>query len=206
MVAVEPRPDFSLDKTMNDRRDAFLSLGCVLALVLFVSGGSFAARGLAGEDADARKSLNFAIGVQPEGGTVAQVVVEDVVRPEARRGLLKIIRNPAPVVTGVAVRFEQIEAGALDEIPPVIKALTKAQAVQWRRLSFYAPGDPVPRLMADEVLVKAPGEWRLKRVLLADRPSAPECKLVWSRGQARLAFPGGEALVFKDLLAPRENR
>jgi hypothetical protein len=134
------------------------------------------------------------------------VVVEEVTPPEGRRSLLKIVKPPQPVVRGVAVRFEQIDATALDEIPTILKAFAKTPAFQLRRLSFYAPGDPVPRLIADEVLTNARGEWVMKRVLIADRPSAAECKLVWAKGPPRLSLAKGSALGFSELLGPRERR
>lgn len=153
---------------------------------------------------DAKTGFSFVIGARGDGGgNVAQVVVEKVAPPEKKRGVFLVAKATAPVATGIAVRFEQIEAKALDEIPAAVKAFAKASSIQMRRLALYAPGDPVPRLMADEALATAPGEWTLKRVLLADRPSAPECKLVWNKGVPRLAFARGKFLEFTELLAAR---
>lgn len=75
-----------------------------------------------------------------------------------------------------------------------------------QRLALYAPGDPVPRLMAEEVVVRTPGEWVLKGVLLADRPSENTCRLLWNKGEAKLTFAKGKTLGFDDLLAHHESR
>lgn len=180
---------------------------CLRAAVLLLSGVLFVGGVCAGEEEEEVKSgFSFAIGTRNEAGTVAQVVVQEVAPAEGRRGLLKMMK-PAPLVfRGVAVRFEQVEAEALDEIPAVLKAFGKNPAFQLRRLSFYAPGDPVPRLIADEALTNVRGEWVLRRVLMADRPSAAECKLVWGKGPPRLAFAKGNSLAFSELLGPREVR
>ena len=62
----------------------------------------------------------------------------------------------------------------------------------------------MPRLMAEEAVVRAPGEWLLKGVLLSDRPSETQCRLVWNKGEARLAFAKGKTLGLRDLLAARD--
>ncbi len=149
--------------------------------------------------------INFPIGLQGDGCAVAQVAVEQVSQPDKKRSIFNPMRPVVPVATGIAVRFEKLEAAALDEIPGAVKALVKTASFQMRRLSFFAPGDPVPRLMADEVVVKAPGIWNLKRVLLADRPSVPECRLVWINGPPRLALSGGRSLELNDLLAAKDR-
>ncbi len=146
------------------------------------------------------KALQFEIGAQGDRGPAAQVAVDKLVKPQ-KRGLFRVA---APVATGIAVRFEQLEVAALDEIPPAVQAFANTRRVHLRRLALFAPGDPVPRLMADEAVVRARGEWILKRVLLADRPSAAECRLTWKNGVAKLTFPKGATLGVKDLLAVRQ--
>jgi hypothetical protein len=148
----------------------------------------------------------FTIGVAGDKGPAARVAVEELVVPEKRRTLLKLSKEALPVARGIAVRFEQLEAAALDELPAAVQAIAKTAHVQMQRLAFFAPGDPVPRLMAEEAVVRAPGEWILKGVLLADRPSENECRLVWNKGVARLALAKGKTLEFSDLLAARESK
>lgn len=155
------------------------------------------------DEQETKTGFSFAIGARADGGNVAQVVVERVASAEKKRGVFPIAKARVPVATGIAVRFEQIEVNVLDEIPTALTVLVKATSIQMRRLSLYAPGDPVPRLMAEEAFVSAPGEWTLKRVLLADRPSATECKLLWGKGVPRLAFARGKTLEFTELLAER---
>lgn len=147
---------------------------------------------------------NFDIGRIADHGAAAQVVVEEVVHPQKKGRLLRLPKAVLPIVRGISVRFERIHAAALDEIPEAIQALAKTTRVQMQRVAFFAPGDPVPRLMADEAVVRSRGEWILKGVLLADRPSVPECRLVWNKGEARLAFSKGNTLGFGELLAAKE--
>jgi hypothetical protein len=57
--------------------------------------------------------------------------------------------------------------------------------------------------MAEEATFLSSGEWLLKRVLLADRPAAKECKLVWKPGEEPvLSMAKGNALALNSLLAP----
>jgi len=147
---------------------------------------------------------NFDIGRIAEQGAAAQVAVEEVVHPEKKGRLLRLPKAVLPIVRGISVRFERIHAAALDEIPAAVQALAKTTRVQMQRVAFFAPGDPVPRLMAAEAVVRSPGEWILKGVLLEGRPSVPECRLVWNKGEARLAFSKGKTLGFGELLAAKE--
>jgi hypothetical protein len=151
-------------------------------------------------------AYRFSIGSAGDKAPAAFVAVEQVLPPEKKRTLIKLSKDAAPVVRGIAVRFEQIEAAALDELPQAVQLLAKTSRFQMQRLAFYAPGDPVPRLMAEEVIVRAPGDWILKGVLLADRPSESTCRLSWNKGEAKLAFAKGKTLGFQDLLANRELR
>jgi len=147
---------------------------------------------------------SFEIGTITDRGAAAQVAVDEVVHPEKKRRLFKLPKAALPIVRGISVRFERIQAAALDEIPAAIQALAKNTRVQMQRVALFAPGDPVPRLMATEAVVHSRGEWILKGVLLADRPSIPECRLVWNKGEARLAFASGNSIELKELLAARE--
>jgi hypothetical protein len=149
---------------------------------------------------------SFDIGKVADHGAAAQVAVEEVVHPEKKRGLLKLPRAAISIVRGISVRFERIQGTALDEIPAVIHALAKTTRVQMHRVAFFAPGDPVPRLMAAEVVVHSRGEWILKGVLVPDRPSIPECRLLWNKGEPRLAFARGATVELNELLAAREVR
>lgn len=153
----------------------------------------------------AGSGFEFEVGEAAGRGPVAIVAIEQVVQPEKKVSFFRA-KEIAPVAVGVAVRFQALEVAALDEIPPVVQARTNAQKVQMRRVALYAPGDPVPRLMAEEALVLAKGEWALKKVLLADRPSAPECRLIWGKGtEPRLAFlRSKKALPLNELLASRD--
>ena len=153
-----------------------------------------------------KTAYRFNIGSLGDKGPAAFVDVEQVVLPEKKRTLIRLSKEPLPVVRGIAVRFEQVEAAALDELPAAVQVLAKTSRFQMQRMAFFAPGDPVPRLMAEEAVVLARGEWILKRVLLADRPSENECRLVWNKGVAKLAFAKGKTLGFQDLLATRDSR
>jgi len=152
----------------------------------------------------AGSGFGFEVGEAAGRGRVASVEVEQLVKPEKKARFFKG-KETAPVAVGVAVRFQELDVEALDEIPPVVQARTNFQKVQMRRLALYAPGDPVPRLMAEEAVVLSKGEWALKKVLLADRPSAPECRLVWGNGsEPRLAFlRSKKTLPLSELLASR---
>ena len=187
------------------RRQPALSCGALLCSavlgVLVLTGQAAEIAG--GED---KNGYRFTIGNAGDKGPAATVAVEQVLPPEKKRTLIRLSKEPLPVVRGIAVRFEQVEAAALDELPAAVQALAKTPRFQMQRVAFFAPGDPVPRLMAEEAVVRAPGEWLLKGVLLSDRPSERECRLVWNKGVAKLAFPKGKTLGFDDLLAVREPR
>jgi hypothetical protein len=157
-------------------------------------------RGLHGAEAGFEFEVGAALGREP----VASVEVEQFMRPEKKSGLFKG-REAAVVAVGVAVRFQKLAMEALDEIPHVVRARTNFQKVQMRRLALYAPGDPVPRLMAEEAVVLSNGVWALKKVLLADRPSAPECRLVWGKGsEPGVTFlRSKKTLPLSELLASR---
>lgn len=152
-----------------------------------------------------KDGYRFNIGNIGDKGPAAVVAVDQVVLPPKKGMLLKLSREPVPVVRGIAVRFEHVQAHALDELPAAVQALAKTSRFQMQRVAFFAPGDPVPRLMAEEAVVRAPGEWLLKGVLLSDRPSEIQCRLVWNKGQARLSFAKGRTLGLQDLLATRES-
>lgn len=176
---------------------AALWLGALLgASVLSVSAAEI-------PGAEQKSGYRFTIGNTGDKGPAATVAVEQVLPPEKKRTLIKLSRDAVSVVCGIAVRFEQVEAAVLDELPAAVQALAKTPRFQMRRVAFFAPGDPVPRLMAEEAVVRAPGEWLLKGVLLSDRPGESECRLVWNKGEARLALAKGRTLGFQDLLAAR---
>lgn len=162
------------------------------------------ARTYAADPAD-KDGYRFNIGNLGEKGPAAVVAVDQVVLPAKKATLLKLAKQPVPVVRGIAVRFEHVQVHALDELPAAVQALTKTSRFQMQRVAFFAPGDPVPRLMAEEAVVRAPGEWLLKGVLLSDRPSQTQCRLVWNKGEARLAFAKGKTLGLKSLLAARDS-
>ena len=147
--------------------------------------------------------LEFAIGEVDGEAPAASVTVQQMVAAPKKRTLLPGSNQPVSIADGVAVRFALLKTGALSEMPAVLRALSKTTRLQMRRLALFAPGDPVPRLMAEEATFLASGEWLLKRVLLADRPSAKECKLVWKPGEeAVLSLPKGNSLALNSLLSP----
>lgn len=199
--------DFGNSKTSNGLRSVYNNecLGfweaVFLLVLLAVVPTAEAAEGL---EAAVQSGYRFNIGNSGDNGPVATVAVEQVVVPEKKRTLLKLGKEPVPVVRGIAVRFEHVQAGALDELPAAVQALAKTARVQMQRVAFFAPGDPVPRLMAEEAVVLAPGEWVLKGVLLSDRPSETQCRLVWNKGEARLSFAKGKSLGLQALLAVRD--
>jgi hypothetical protein len=149
------------------------------------------------------RGLEFALGGADGEAPVASVTVQQVVAAPKKRGLLPTSNKPVSIADGVAVRFALLKTDALAEMPATLRALSKNARLQMRRLALFAPGDPVPRLMAEEATFLSSGEWLLKRVLLADRPAAKECKLVWKPGEEPvLSMAKGNALALNSLLAP----
>lgn len=149
------------------------------------------------------RGLEFGIGGADGEAPVASVTVQQVVAAPKKRGLLPSANKPVSIADGVAVRFALLKPNALAEMPDTLRALSKNARLQMRRLALFAPGDPVPRLMAEEATFLSSGEWLLKRVLLADRPAAKECKLVWKPGEEPfLAMAKGNALALNSLLSP----
>ncbi|MEI6870789.1 MAG: hypothetical protein WCL08_00765 [Verrucomicrobiota bacterium] len=151
--------------------------------------------------------LTFPIGKAEGAAPAAQVTVEKVVQMRKKQSMFRP-KIMAQVACGIAVRFEQPSAAAFAEIPAAVRALgivsAKSKQLFLKRLAIFAPGDPVPRLMADEALVDAKGEWILKRALFADRRGAADCRLVWGKdGEAKFTFPKGNAVEFNALLAER---
>jgi hypothetical protein len=146
--------------------------------------------------------LEFAIGEVEGEAPAASVTVQRVVAAPKKRTLLPNSNHPVSIADGVAVRFALLKTSALSEMPAALRALLRTTQLQMRRLALFAPGDPVPRLMAEETFL-ASGEWLLKRVLLADRPAAKECKLVWRPGEEPfLTLAKGNSLALNSLLAP----
>lgn len=147
--------------------------------------------------------LEFALGEEPGEAPVASVTVQQVLAAPKKRSLLPTKSKPMSIADGVAVRFAQLKTHALAEMPATLRTLSKSARLQMRRLALFAPGDPVPRLMAEEATFLDSGEWLLKRVLLADRPAAKECKLVWKPGEEPfLSLAKGNSLALQSLLAP----
>ena len=177
-------------------------------LLFYIASGPWLFKCVAAETTSGGEgsAYRFSIGSSGDKTPTAFVAVEQVLPPEKKRTVIKLSKDAVPIVRGIAVRFEQIEPAALDELPQAIQSLAKTPRFQMQRLALYAPGDPVPRLMAEEVVVRAPGDWILKGVLLADRPSETTCRLLWNKGEAKLAFAKGKTLGFGDLLANRESR
>jgi hypothetical protein len=153
--------------------------------------------------AAAEGKLQFAIGEVEGEAPAANVTVQQVVAAPKKRTLLPKSNQPVSIADGVAVRFALLNTHALAEMPATLRTLAKSTRLQMRRLALFAPGDPVPRLMAEEATFLASGEWLLKRVLLADRPAAKECKLVWKPGEEPvLSLSKGNSLALNSLLAP----
>ena len=150
--------------------------------------------------------LEFVIGEVQGEAPAANVTVQQVVPAPKKRSLLPSTGKPVSIADGVAVRFALLKTQALAEMPATLRTLSKTARLQMRRLALFAPGDPVPRLMAEEATFLSSGEWLLKRVLLADRPAAKECKLVWKPGEEPvLALAKGNSLALQSLLAPPQT-
>ena len=163
--------------------------------------GLGATEGLAAEASP--KGLEFELGKTGDEAPVASVTVQQLVAAPKKRSLIPSPNKPVSVADGVAVRFASLKTAALAEMPVALRSLSKNARLQMRRLALFAPGDPVPRLMAEEATFLNSGEWLLKRVLLADRPAAKECKLVWKPGEEPfLSMAKGNALALNSLLAP----
>lgn len=147
--------------------------------------------------------LEFVIGEVQGEAPAANVTVQKLVPAPKKRSLLPSAAKPFSIAEGVAVRFALLKTNALAEMPATLRTLSKTARLQMKRLALFAPGDPVPRLMAEEATFLSSGEWLLKRVLLADRPSAKECKLVWKPGEEPvLALAKGNSLALQSLLGP----
>jgi hypothetical protein len=154
--------------------------------------------------ADAK--LEFALGAAGGETPVANVTVQQVVAAPKKKALLLKSNKTGQIADGVAVRFAMLKTRVLAEMPAALRTLSNSPNLQMRRLSLFAPGDPVPRLMAEEATFLNSGEWLLKRVLLADRPAAKECKLVWKPGQEPvLSLAKGNSLALNSLLASNET-
>ena len=154
------------------------------------------------------QALTFPIGQVDGAAPAAQVTVEKVVPMRKKRSFFHPAATVAQVAFGIAVRFEQPSAAALAEIPETVRTLAKFSAkskhLLLKRLSIFAPGDPVPRLMADEAHMGPKGEWVFKRAFFSDRRGASDCLLVWDKtGEAKFTFAKGSPLGFSNLLADK---
>jgi len=153
-------------------------------------------------------ALSFPIGRNGDSAPSAQVTVEKIVPLKKKRSLLHPMAVAAQVAFGIAVRFEQPSAAALAEIPKAMRELGslhgKSKVLVLKRLALFAPGDPVPRLMAEEATVGAKGQWQFKRTLFSDRKGATDCRLIWGKdGEAMFTFSKGEPVRFSNLLAEK---
>ena len=156
--------------------------------------------------APADPKLEFALGAAGGESAVANVTVQQLVAAPKKKALLLKSNKTGSIASGVAVRFALLKTRVLAEMPAALRSLSNSPNLQMHRFSLFAPGDPVPRLMAEEATFLDSGEWLLKRVLLADRPAAKECKLVWKPGQEPvLSLAKGNSLALASLLAANET-
>ena len=159
------------------------------------------------QSATTPRELRFSLGESGERPPAATVTVKEVVTAPKKRTLLSNTllaktNKTEPVLREVSVRFAELKLHVLFELPETLRSLQPAPRLQIQRLALFAPGEPVPRLMAEEALEQASGDWLLKRVLLADRPSAKECRLILRAGvEPKLALSKDRVLALNSLMA-----
>jgi hypothetical protein len=151
------------------------------------------------------KGLQFPLGERSGANPAARVLVAQIVQSSQKRGFFRVAMLPILVADGVTVTFYRPDAESLTVIHETIRALARVDKFELRRLCFRTEHDPAPRLMAEEILVRSPDTWTLKRVQLAGRPGLAECQLVLKKSpDGGLFFGDGQRLSLAELLGQPE--
>ena len=122
--------------------------------------------------------LQFPVG-QPADQPSAKVAIEEVVQGAQKRGFLRIALLPLAAANGVQIRFLRADPSAFLEITDTLRSLTKLEAQEFNRIEIFAPGDPIPRFVAEQASPKA-DSWVFKRARFhsgASTIAIPECSL-----------------------------
>jgi hypothetical protein len=142
-----------------------------LALLLLLAAPAASAKpGLSG--------LQFPVG-QPAEQTSAKVAIEEVIQGAQKRGFLKIALLPLASANGVQVHFLRPDPAVFLEITDTLRALTKLDAQEFNRIELFAPGETVPRFVAEQAS-PTPGGWTFKRARFHSSAcdiGVPECFL-----------------------------
>ena len=122
--------------------------------------------------------LQFPVG-QPADQPSAKVAIEEVIQGAQKRGFLKIALLPLTSANGVQIRFLRPDPAVFLEITATLRALTKLEAQELNRIEIFAPGDPIPRFVAELASPNA-DSWTFKRARFhsgASTITLPECSL-----------------------------
>lgn len=145
---------------------AFLSL-----LLLSLAAPTLSAKpGLSG--------LQFPVG-QPADQPSARVSIGEVAQGAQKRGFLRIAVLPLASANGVQIRFLRPDPSVFQEITDTLRSLTKLDAQEFNRIELFAPGETVPRFVAEQAS-PMPGGWTFKRARFhsaAGDIGVPECFL-----------------------------
>jgi hypothetical protein len=155
------------------------------------------------------KNLHFPLALKAGAPPVAAVTVERIAKDSQRKSLPEIVRldwSTSFIAEGVSVRFERLDLQPLLGLIEKLRTLANVKRLEIRNLTLYAPGDSVPRLIANEVEARPDGGWALKGVLLAGRPSMNNCVLsIAETGELRITAGMKKPLVLKSLMAEVDN-
>jgi hypothetical protein len=155
------------------------------------------------------KNLKLPLILKAGTPAVATVTVERIAKDSQRKSLSEIVRldwSTPFIAEGVSVRFERLELQPLPSLFEKLRTLANVKRLEIRHLTLYAPGDSVPRLIANEVETRPDGGWTLKGVLLAGRPSMKNCVLnVGETGELCVTAGFKKPLVLQALMAEVDN-
>jgi hypothetical protein len=122
--------------------------------------------------------LQFPVG-QPADQPAAKVSIAEITQGAQKRGFLKIALLPQVAATGVQIHFLRPDPSVFLEISETLRSLSKLDAQEFHRIECFAPGDPLPRLVAEQAS-PTPDGWTFKKVRFhpASAPvDVPECSL-----------------------------
>jgi hypothetical protein len=155
------------------------------------------------------KNLKLPLVVKAGAPAVANVTVERIAKDSQRKSLSEIVRldwSTSFIAEGVTVRFERLDLQPLLGLVEKLRTLANVKRLEIRNLALYAPGDSVPRLIANEVEARTDGGWALKGVLLAGRPSMNNCVLsIDETGELRLTAGMKKPLLLQSLMSEVDN-
>jgi hypothetical protein len=155
------------------------------------------------------KNLKFPLAPKAGAPAVANVTVERIAKDSERKTLSEIVSldwSSIFIAEGVSVRFERVDLKPLPGLVEKLRTLANVKRLEIRHLTLYAPGDSVPRLIANEVEARPDGGWTLKGVLLAGRPSMNNCVLsVGETGELRITAGMKKPVLLQSLMTEVDN-